>query len=87
MYYYTEDDPSSHLLRYGKFQARMAGQKIDQAIRRIIQQNGPLTRPISLVSSTQTRAYETLYNIRLQLGDDLNINPDIILDSGLTECT
>lgn len=74
------------MLRYGKFQARMAGQKIDSMIREIIRRHGPLTQPIILVSSTQTRAYETLYNIRLQLGNDLQFEPEVILDTGVTEC-
>jgi hypothetical protein len=87
LYYYTEYDASSHLLRYGKFQARMAGHKINRKIQEIIDKSGPLTKPIRLVSSTQTRAYETLYNIRLQLSDTLEFDPDIIQDTGLTECT
>jgi hypothetical protein len=86
VYFYTEDDPSSHLLRYGKYQARMAGHKINRKIREIIEQSGPLTRPIKLVSSTQTRALETLYNIRLQLSNNLNVETEIIRDSGLSEC-
>ncbi len=85
MYLYTEDEPSSHLLRYGKYQARMAGHKINQKIQQIIAELGPLTRPIKLVSSTQTRAFETLYNIRLQLSNELKFETDIIQDTGLTE--
>ena len=65
----------------------MAGAKIDEIIRYIIEHYGPLTLPIRLVSSSQTRAYETLYNIRLQLGDDLDINPQVTIDGGLSECT
>lgn len=87
LYLYTEDEPSAHLLRYGKYQARMAGDKINKKIHDIIRKSGPLTRPIRLISSTQTRAYETLYNIRLQLSNDLSFEPEIIQDSGLTECT
>ncbi len=86
MYFYTEDEPSSHLLRYGKYQARMAGDKINKKIRELIQNLGPLTRPIKLVSSTQTRAFETLYNIRLQLDNKLKFETEIIQDTGLTEC-
>ena len=87
MYFYTEDEPSSHLLRYGKYQARMAGHKINKKIQELIEQFGPLTRPIKLVSSTQTRAFETLYNIRLQLNNNLKFETDVIQDTGLTECT
>ncbi len=86
MYLYTEDEPSSHLLRYGKYQARIAGHKINNKINDIITQSGPLTRPIKLVSSTQTRAFETLYNIRLQLNNRLKFETEIIQDTGLTEC-
>jgi hypothetical protein len=86
LYYNTEEDPSSHLLRYGKYQARMAGHKINEVIHALIQKSGPVTRPIKLVSSTQTRAYETLYNIRLQLSNELNLATEIIQDTGLTEC-
>ncbi|CAF1219891.1 unnamed protein product [Adineta steineri] len=86
LYYYTEVDSSSHLLRYGKYQARMAGDKINEIIHNILSRSGPLTRPIKLVSSTQTRAYETLYNIRLQLSNNFEYAPEIIQDTGLTEC-
>jgi hypothetical protein len=86
LYFYTEDEPSSHLLRYGKYQARMAGHAINRRIHEILAESGPLTRPIKLVSSTQTRALETLYNIRLQLSNHLEFEPEIIRDSGLTEC-
>ncbi|CAF0888301.1 unnamed protein product [Adineta ricciae] len=86
LYLNTEQDASSHLLRYGKYQARMAGDKINKTIRDIIAKSGPLTRPIKLVSSTQTRAFETLYNIRLQLGNDFEYEPEIIQDTGITEC-
>ena len=86
LYFYTEDDPSSHLLRYGKYQARMAGHKMNRTIHELIQTSGPLTRPIKLVSSTQTRAFETLYNIRLQLSNDFQYETEFIRDSGLTEC-
>jgi hypothetical protein len=86
VYLYAENDRSSHLLRYGKYQARMAGHKINKKIHEIIQQSGPLTRPIKLVSSTQTRAFETLYNIRLQLSNNLKFESEIIQDTGLTEC-
>jgi len=86
LYFYTEDEPSSHLLRYGKYQARMAGHKINKKIRELIQHLGPLTRPIKLISSTQTRAFETLYNIRLQLDNKLKFETEIIQDTGLTEC-
>ena len=87
LYFYTEDESSSHLLRYGKYQARMAGYKINRLIKELVYSSGPLTRPIKLVSSTQTRAYETLYNIRLQLDNDLDFEKEIIVDTGLTECT
>jgi hypothetical protein len=86
LYLYTENEASSHLLRYGKYQARMAGRKINKKIRELIQQLGPLTRPIKLISSTQTRAFETLYNIRLQLDNNLKFETEIIQDTGLTEC-
>jgi hypothetical protein len=86
LYYYSEDEPTSHLLRYGKYQARMAGFRINQKIRQILSRSGPLTRPIKLVSSTQIRAWETLYNIRLQLNNNLQFDPEIIQDTGLTEC-
>jgi hypothetical protein len=86
LYLYTEDEPSSHLLRYGKYQARIAGHKINKKIHDIITQSGPLTQPIKLVSSTQTRAFETLYNIRLQLSNKLKFESEIIQDTGLTEC-
>lgn len=86
LYFNTEDDRSSHLLRYGKYQARMAGDKINRKIKELIMHFGPLTRPIKLVSSTQTRAFETLYNIRLQLNNNLKFEKEIIQDSGLTEC-
>ena len=87
LYYSTEHEPSSHLLLYGKYQARMAGARINQRIHEILQRIGYVTRPIRLVSSTQTRAYETLYNIRLQLDNKLDLDPEIIQDTGLTECT
>ncbi|CAF5117973.1 unnamed protein product, partial [Rotaria magnacalcarata] len=86
LYYYTEDEPTAHLLRYGKYQTRMAGHKINKKIHELIQTIGPLTRPIKLVSSTQTRAIESLYNIRLQLDNQLSFEPDIIQDTGLREC-
>lgn len=86
LYLNTEDDASSHLLRYGKYQARMAGYKINQIIQEIVNRAGRLTRPIKLVSSTQTRAFETLYNIRLQLSNELEYESEIIQDTGLTEC-
>ncbi|UJR37133.1 hypothetical protein I4U23_029837 [Adineta vaga] len=86
LYLNTEDDASSHLLRYGKYQARMAGDKLNYIIRDIIEKIGPLTRPIKLVSSTQTRAFETLYNIRLQLSNDFPYETEFIQDTGLTEC-
>lgn len=86
MYFNTEDEGSSHLLRYGKYQARMAGDKINRKIKELIQQFGPLTRPIKLVSSTQTRAFETLFNIRLQLNNNLQFETELIQDTGLTEC-
>lgn len=65
----------------------MAGDKINKKIQELIEQSGPLTRPIKLVSSTQTRAFETLYNIRLQLSNSLKFETEIIQDTGLTECT
>lgn len=65
----------------------MAGFKINRLIKEVVQAVGPLTRPIRLVSSTQTRAYETLYNIRLQLDNDLEFEKEVILDTGVTECT
>ncbi|CAF0855023.1 unnamed protein product [Rotaria sordida] len=86
LYFYTEDEPNSHLLRYGKYQARMAGHKINQTIYGLIEKLGPLTRPIKLVSSTQTRAFETLYNIRLQLSNNFEFETELIQDSGLSEC-
>lgn len=86
LYFYTEDESTSHLLRYGKYQARIAGHKINKKIHELIQTIGPLTRPIKLVSSTQTRAFETLFNIRLQLSNNLVFEPEIIQDSGLREC-
>ncbi|CAF4609534.1 unnamed protein product [Rotaria sp. Silwood1] len=86
VYFYTEDEPNAHLLRYGKYQARMAGYKINQIIHGLIQRLGPLTKPIKLVSSTQTRAIETLYNIRLQLSNNLQFETTFIQDTGLSEC-
>lgn len=65
----------------------MAGHKINKKIHELMQQLGPLTQPIKLVSSTQTRAFETLYNIRLQLNNNLKFEENIIQDTGLTECT
>ena len=83
----TEYEASSHLLRYGKYQARIAGHKINQKIHELIEKSGPLTRPIKLVSSTQTRALETLYNIRLQLNNSLEFETKLVQDTGLSECT
>ncbi|CAF4478637.1 unnamed protein product [Rotaria socialis] len=86
LYFYTEDESTAHLLRYGKYQTRMAGHKINKKIHELIQTIGPLTRPIKLVSSTQVRAIESLYNIRLQLDNQFSFEPDVIQDTGLREC-
>jgi hypothetical protein len=64
----------------------MAGHKINQVIRDLVAKSGPLTRPIQLISSTQTRAFETLYNVRLQLSNHFEYATEIIQDTGLTEC-
>ena len=69
------------------YQARLAGVKINQKIQEILNRWGTLSRPIRLISSTQTRAFETLYNIRLELDNTLSFDPEIIQDSGLAETT
>ena len=69
------------------YQARLAGVKINQKILEILKRSGPLTRPIRLISSTQTRAFETLYNIRLELDNTFDFDPEIVQDSGLAETT